>query len=189
MANRAYLVQSLSAVLAEYDPDRDILAAASYCVPVFWYALLDESSILNGEIALDDGTTAQCPYLLTTVVDARARFTARMNQIFMVIPQTFRPLADEFCRMFDSLEGTHLHIDAVELWMMDESDVFLVQVRKCLSAFDGDALSGILAAIHRKSKWRELLRQVDIDFYNVAASTEPHKLTGYGWVRPVTWKE
>ena len=182
MANRAFLIQSSSPTPVDCDPDRDILAASNYSIPVFWFALFDADSILKRPIQSEDGTSASYPYLVASVIDARKRFDAKRGRLFKVIPPSFQPLADDFIRLFDSIDGTHIHLDPMELWMMDEPDKYLPQLKNYLSAFD-------IARPFSLVEWRELLRQAEIDIVDVAGSVESYKLTGSSSVRPVTWKE
>ena len=188
MANRTYLIQSASAVPADYDPDRDILAASNYSIPVFWYALFDASSVVAKRAEMDDGSAVSYPFLVTTTTAAQARFAERrafMQAFLTSVASAF----DGFAKLLDTVETSHIHLETVELWMMDEPERFQSHVEACLRAFELPKRGVAPAALSSTPEWRELFDQVQIDADDVAGSVEPYMLTGCGWVRPVPWKE
>ena len=56
MANRTYLIQSDLPGLADCKSGEDVLVAASYSIPIFWYALFDQRSITVKMAQMEDGT-------------------------------------------------------------------------------------------------------------------------------------
>jgi hypothetical protein len=189
MANRTYLIQSVSAAPADYDPDKDILAASNYSIPVFWYALFDGSSIVAKPAEMEGATATPYPFLATTTAAAKARFADRRAFMQAFLPQRIDSAFDEFARLLDTVETSHIHLETVELWMMDEPEKFQPHVEACLRAFELPKRGVVSAALPGTPEWRELFDQVQIDASDIAGSIEPYMLTGCSWVRPVTWKE
>ncbi|HWN94926.1 MAG TPA: hypothetical protein VNT99_07830 [Methylomirabilota bacterium] len=189
MANRTYLIQSASAAPADYDPDKDILAASNYSIPVFWYALFDGSSIVTKPAQMEDGTSVLYPFLVTSTAAAKTRFVERGPFLQALLPQTVASTFDDFARLLETVETAHIHLETVELWMMDEPEKFQPHVEACLRAFDLPKRGVAPSTLPSTPEWRELLSQVEIDAGDIAGSTEPYMLTGSSWVRPVTWKE
>jgi hypothetical protein len=188
MANRTYLIQSASAAPADYDPDKDILAASNYSIPVFWYALFDGASVIPKPAEMEDGTAIPYPFLVTTTAAARERFAKRRAFMQALLPSV-ATVFDDFARLLDTVETSHIHLETVELWMMDEPEKFQPHIEACLRAFELPARGVASAVLPTTPEWRELFDQVQIDADDIAGSTEPYMLTGSGWVRPVTWKE
>ena len=189
MANRTYLIQSASAAPAGYDPDKDILAASNYSIPIFWYALFDGNSIVAKPAKMEDGTSVPYPFLVTATAAAKTRFADRRSFLQALLPQGIGSTFDDFARLLETVETPYIHLETVELWMMDEPEKFQPHVEACLRAFDLPRRGVARSTLPSTPEWRELLSQVEIDVSNIAGSTEPYMLTGNGWVRSVTWKE
>ena len=189
MANRTYLIQSASGVPADYDSDKDILAASNYSIPIFWYALFDGSSVVAKPAKMDDGTAISYPFLVTTTASAKVRFADRRVFMQTLLPQAVASAFDDFARLLDTVETSHIHLETVELWMMDEPEKFQPHVEACLRAFELSAHGVAAGALLGTPEWKELFDQVQIDTDDVASTVKPHMLTGSSWVRPVTWKE
>ena len=189
MANRTYLIQSASATPAAYDSDKDILAASNYSIPVFWYALFNASSVVAKPAEMEDGTAIPYPFLVTTTAAAKARFAERRALMQAFLAQSIASVVADFARLLDTVETSHIHLETVELWMMDEPERFQPHVEACLRAFDlpvGGVAANVLLST---PEWKELLDQVQIDTEDVAGTVKPYMLTGSSWVRPVPWKE
>ena len=194
MANRTYLIQSDAAAPGGYDfekdflPEKDILAASKYSIPVFWYALFDSSSVITKPAMTTDGSTVSYPYLVTTIAAAKARFAERRAYMQPLMPQTVASLFDDFARLLDTVETSHIHLETYELWMMDEEN-FPAHLEACLRAFELPGRGVAPTKLTSTPEWQDLFGQVYIDADDIAGSVEPHLLTGSSWVRPVTWKE
>jgi hypothetical protein len=189
MANRTYLIQSASAAPSDYDPDKDILAASKYSIPVFWYALFESGSIVAKRAEMEDGRAIPYPFFATATSAAKARFAGRRTIMQAILPQTVAPVFDDFARLLDTVETSHIHLETVELWMMDEPEKFQPHIETCLRAFELPKRGVASTALLRTPEWQELFAQVLIDADDIVGSIEPYMLTGTSWVRPVTWKE
>ena len=188
MANRTYLIQSASNAPSDYDPDKDILAASNYSIPVFWYTLFDSSAVVAKPAEID-GTAIAYPFLVTTTAAAKARFADRRAFMQAFLPQTVASVFDDFAKLLDTVETSHIHLETVELWMMDEPEKFQPHIEACLRAFELPRRGVASAALSSTPEWRELFDQAQIDADDIAGSIEPYMLTGSSWVRPVPWKE
>jgi hypothetical protein len=192
MANRTYLISLNSDIPTDdYNPDQAILAAGSYMIPVFWYSLVDVNNIKNKKAESDDGTTATYPMFIIPTSQAIERAKAKEKQIFSVISKRFVPSFDDWLKLLHSIETKYVHIETLELWMMDEAGVFENEIKNCMAAFNSDA-AGMLRRLFGKSHskdWLSLLKQADIDPNNIESTTDKFKLHGYQWVRDVPWKE
>src|SRR5687768_7705932 len=155
MANRTYLIQSASAAPADYDPDKDILAASNYSIPVFWYALFDGSSVVAKPAEMEDGPAIPYPFLATTTSKATARFADRRAFMQAFLPQTVASVFDDFARLLDTVETSHIHLETVELWMMDDPEKFQPHVEACLRAFELPRHGVASAALPSTPEWRE----------------------------------
>src|SRR5436190_24295426 len=122
MANRTYLIQSNSPEPADYDPSKDILAGGSYMVPVFWYALFDHRSIFDKMVDLDDGTKIPYPFLVTTTTLARSRFAERTDLLRLFLSESMASSVRDFAKLLEGVEASHIHLETIELWMMDEPE-------------------------------------------------------------------
>jgi hypothetical protein len=189
MANRAYLIQSDSPAPADYDPDTDILAASKYSIPVFWYALFDESSVLAKPAEMEYGTSIPYPFLATTTAAAKSRFAGRRVFMQLLLPQSVAAVFEDFARLLDAVETSHIHLETLELWMMDEPEKFQPHVEACLRAFELPKHGVASSVLPATPEWRELFDQAQIDASNIAGTVKPYMLTGSSWARPVTWKE
>ena len=186
MANRTYLIQSNSPEPADYDPSKDILAGGSYMVPVFWYALFDPQSIIDKMVDMDDGTKVPYPCLLTTTTMARSRFAERSDLLRLFLPNSVGSSIDDFAKLLESVDAAYIHLETIELWMMDEPEKFRPHVEKCLNAFD-PSKGAFVADLFKTADWIELIDQAGID-PAALSGTDPSLLTGYSWVRPVPWE-
>jgi hypothetical protein len=189
MANYTYLIQSASATPADYDPDKDILAASKYSIPVFWYALFDQSSLTTKPAEMEDGPAIPYPFLVTTTAAAKARFATRRIFMQAFMEPNMAAIFDGFAKLLDSVEHSHIHLETLELWMMDEPEVFQPHLETCLRAFELPERGVAPAVLPLKPEWRELFGQVQLDPDDIAGSTQSYMLTGLSWVRPVPWKE
>lgn len=181
MANRTYLLEAKSPIPWQGEfPEKDILVAANNSIPIFWYALFQNDCIIARDCKLEDGTNVSYPYLVSTIEDARRRCLARRNSLLQVFPQSFSSTFDAFHDFLASVTSTHIHLDPLELWMMDEPEKFLPHVKRCVAAVERPD--------DTSREWGELLDQVQIDPNDIASTTESYMLAGYSWERPVTWE-
>ena len=181
MANRPYLLEAETATPSQAAyPEHAILLASSNSIPIFWYALFDRSCIVSRNATMEDGTKQPYPFLVSSTADAKSRYVERYERIFGIIPQSFQPLSDSWQQFLSRVTASHIHLEPLELWMMDEPERFLPHLERCLAAMDSTDYPG--------PEWLELLDQVQIDPDDLDGTVRPHKLDGYSWGgRPVTW--
>jgi hypothetical protein len=207
MANRAYLVGSEHADTAgpgekgiNYNPDTEILAGASYRIPVFWLSIFDESHL--------KAHVVQGFNIPTLVADAEA--TKRLLQqrraaVLAAFPQC-ESRWNAWAQLITEAPFKFFKIDATEVWDMD-SDMFEAQFAKAVRWFSSgsaDDFTKLLAAAELPLvKPRGFIGGLlgggsqpgyDSKTKTITAAPPPepsvgHYLYGYSWVRPTPWKD
>lgn len=181
MANRAYLLEADSASPSQDDPSAEnALLAASYSVPVLWYALFDDGCILSLESVTENTSHQVYPYLVSTKTNAWQRYLARRQILLNIFPPKFASLFGMWESFLAAIKSEYIHLDLFEIYILDGSGGFSAHVKRCVAA--ADSSDGTSA------RWTELLDQALIDPRDIAASTEDHKLAGYGWGRSAPWE-
>jgi len=189
MANRAML---LGVDNKEFDYNStDILAAGSYCIPLFWFTLYSPEDIVLKEIVMVDGTFEQCPTLIVDWSIAKSRVLERRKHIFAIIPKAYSEIYDTWIRFIDSIEATYLHIDMTEIWMMaDDFNTFYENLKKALNVFiisDQEKISILLneyVGITIKDKLftkKNIHPETEEDIISL--------LCGYSWSGEVPWEK
>jgi hypothetical protein len=185
MANRAYLVGSKNDEPAgpsekgiNYDPDTEILAGASYCVPLLWLALFDQSSIRD--LVIEE---YKIPAPVTDAASARKLLKARSSRLLALLSDT--NLFYEFETLIAGAPFEFFKIDAFEIWDLgpEEFAEELPAVMQWLETGD-------------KKHFAALSELVGLNLPDELTANPPHKLSGdpqhfrgYKWVRPVPWAD
>ncbi len=205
MSNRVFLVQASSPIPDEEYDDNDVLAGASYMIPVFWYACFKPNDIAPKRVELEDGSTTEIPYIVTTREYAINNLKNRKILLLKYLPVRFEKEYNHFLKLLEDADKEYIHLHTIELWMMHDEGDFESDCEKCLRAFDEEASSAKKApvVVRRKPRflkrparkpvippsWTRLLKQADIDPGKISETAEDFKLTGYGWFRKVPWEE
>jgi hypothetical protein len=185
MANRAYLVGNDHSTTAgpsdgdiTYDPDSEILAAASGLIPVLWLSVFKEEDIMHH--GYED---CRIPTLLATTDTARQRFQSRASALRAQFPHNVDQLA-AFDRLLEGITFRFIKVDAAEIWELDP-DSFESRLTDSLrwfsSATDEDfrRLLDLAEAEYDETTRRCLgLRSPMQDVFH-----------GYAWVRDVPWSD
>jgi hypothetical protein len=184
MANRAYLIGGHDAApigpATDYDPDQQVLCAASYQIPAFWLFCFNESDLC--EIIADD---ERIPTALTSTATARKRLMVRAPLAMELFAAHSRRW-DEWVRLIDTCEFPYLTLDGYEIWAM-EPDEFARHLPQAVRWFSSRSPSD------RESLfWLAGIEQYDPSKRAIicGSNDSPGRyLQGYGWERDVPWDE
>ncbi len=184
MANRAYLVGSANADPAglsekgiNYDPDTEIVAASSYCVPALWLSVFAESDLTHHEIQ-----GYRIPTLVTPVPKAKERLAARLGTLRQVFADDTEQL-NAWNALVKELAFEFLKVDGTEIWDLDP-DSFSNQLPAAVRWFTSNASEDFqqLLAI-AAMQYDPLTKKITTE------DSPKHNLHGYAWVREVPWAD
>jgi len=185
MANRLYLVPTNAPSIGLFDPatmhQTDILSAASYFIPVFWFALFDETSLVDRVSRYGDGRPFSYPVLFDDSHVAVERASRRARLLGSVLPPAYESLYWTFLNLVSNDPHTHIWIDTREMWDLNTPDGFLALLKAALAAF----ASNPVEAGAPRDIWQPVFRQAGI---SDDASITKYKLVGGSWERPVPWE-
>jgi len=208
MPNRAFLIGSNQGETAgpigdalNYDPDTEILAGASLCIPLFWLTPFDESCITNHMIE-----NHAIPSLVAEMHLARVRTGERAKAILAMFPSCETEWLT-WVNFIDTAPFSFLKVDALEICILEEPGIFERKLPAAIRWFSS----------RRKDDFRSLLSLAEIRLlrkrwffdrrpinpnrgYDPVAKTlsivDPNfpgieirlsHLYGYKWVREVPW--
>lgn len=168
MANRAFLIGSnrpgpagAKAGRLNYDPDTEVLAAASSGIPLLWLALFP--AFTNRSLSL-----------VSPAADARALARQRRARILGAFPQC-TALWDAWEQLL-AVPCQYFKVDAAEIKDLAPAE-YGPDLRAALQWFSTGADADL----------EKLLRMADAP--GQPAGVQPLQLRGYHWVRPVPWTE
>lgn len=186
MGNRTYLIQASVAEPFQYDDSSpDVLAAAENCIPVFWYSLFDQSSIVENTVPLSDGQTMSYPCLVTSTVEAQGWCHERRPLLEQVTPPSHLPVLEAWLRFIETIQSAFVHLETAEFCMMaDDNEEYF---RSCLRAYEEPLPEG--ASLGSSPDWAGMLDVAQIDPDDLDGTVEWHKLAGFSWnSRKVPWE-
>lgn len=185
MANRTFLISTDMAAKPLDGQDRiEILCAASYMIPVFWYMLFDHSSIIAASADTEDGEKVEYPYLSRRAADAIAVAKTRWPALRQSLGLQYDKLFETWMGFVEKKSDGFLQCETVELWMMfDDTTSFRDHVGKCLDVFDRSSPDV------KSAEWQELLGQANALNGGTVAPAGDFSFCGYGWDVPVPWEE
>ena len=186
MANRTYLVAHRGSGFAEeYDADTEILAGASYCVPLFWLSLFTDESLVRvpTEVENADGATVvvEVPHLVVATATGKRSTEARLSGLLSTLPAAAGTAAKEWRALCASIEEATLQVDCSELWMMDP-DGFGAGLSQALAALDEPRGPGLAALSELVGL---SIDQPQGKLVSDPAEDLPRHLRGHAWVRKV----
>ena len=181
MSNRTFLLSSGRSQLSSkgYDPG-EIKAAASYCVPLLWLALFDKKSLKTRKSKLEDGESAEVPYLCAKSKSAIERFRSRKASLSKLLNQ-HESLSADFELLITSVGGENIIVDLEELWCMDPDRV-TANLTSAIEAIDENSGQVLQAAGPIIG-----ISSLEDSQQNKPESITSH-LVGYGWESPVPWE-
>jgi hypothetical protein len=183
MANRTFLLSTDLPTKPADGARVDILCAASYMIPLFWYMLFDQSSIISASAATEDGKEVEYPYLSRSGNEAISAALARWPAVRAVVGPEHEPLFYTWHSFVEPRSKGFLQCETVELWMMfDDTASFVRHVELCLQALTQPIGSGLSPA------WRELLGQANVLNGEAVSPPGSYSFCGYDWVHPVPWE-
>ena len=182
MANRAFLVGGDDAPPAgpstaglSYNPDTEILAAASGLIPILWITLFTEA-----DLVVHDCDGHPITMLATATVDAQSRISARRTAIKGLLPQNVGQV-EAFSELIHSVPYDFVKVDTTEVWALSPE------------TFEHQLTRAVSWATSRDSTDLEYLLDVaQLGGYEIVlplGRTPKHNLHGYGWVRDVPWDD
>lgn len=185
MANRAFLIGGYDAkpigpTTKEYDPDKQVLCAASYQIPAFWLACFIESDLC--EFVADKH---RIPTAVTSTAAARGRLSERVPLVLEV----FGGHVDRWVEWFEFIgacEFPYLTLDGYEVWAMgtDEFATHLPQAIRWFSSQSPDDRQSLF--------WLSGIESYDAGQRVILCGPDecPGRfLQGCSWVREVPWDE
>jgi hypothetical protein len=112
------------------------LLMAEISIPVFWYMLYDESSLVLGP--QKDRADRQYLHLTTPTTEGLARAEGRWPEVSRVLGgRPVTALFQAWMAFLRAKANAHVHCETIEwFWMFDSHDAFEEQLRTCLAAFD-----------------------------------------------------
>jgi len=191
MANRAYLTCTDSPSKYQDLDGKDVSCAASYIVPIFWYALFSEYDLVTTSTPCDDDEPdLKYSWLITSKVEGINLAKSRIGALIDVFGESINEPFNVFIVFLDSLQGSSLVVETCELVIMDESlTKFSNEAEKCISAFSEPPI--VEKGFFKKKaqvnpNWAALLGQAEIN--SMSESPPVDKLCGYSWETPVPWE-
>ena len=185
MANRAYLIGGgdatpIGPTTDNYDPDAQVLCAASYQIPAFWLFCFSERDLC--EFATDD---VSVPTAFTSTAAARARLAERAT-LATDLFAAHMARWDEWVRFISACEFPYITLDGCEVWEMGPEE-FAHDLPRAVRWFSSQS----------PTDQKSLFRLAGISRYDSSAravicdrGTCPGRfLQGCGWVREVPWDE
>ncbi len=164
MSNNTYLVTTATPDKPRYGDDSASrgLLVASTSIPVFWYMLFDETSLVLGP-GKDE---SESPYLhlTTATTEGLARAERRWPTASAVIGSHLEPLFQTWLSFIREHALEYMHCETAEWsWMFDSPEDFEEELRTCLHAVglppDPSWRDEGLA-----SEWNHLLGQAHVGF-------------------------
>lgn len=185
MANRAFLIGGHDATpigptTDGYDPDTQVLCAASYQLPAFWLFCFGGSDLC--EFVAEE---ERIPTALTSTAAARARLTERAP----LAAELFAAHAarwTEWVGLIERCEFPYLTLDGYEVWAMGP-DEFAGHLPQAVRWFTSQS-----SAERESLFWLAGIEKYDAVRRAVVCRSDESPgrfLQGYGWVREVPWDE
>jgi hypothetical protein len=184
MANRAYLIYSDSDEAPgpsmnglNYDPDTEILAGASYAIPILWCSLFAEEDMKYHKV---EG--CRIPTLVAERDLASTRFRQRFPALGAAFPSYSRQI-EEWDRLVCGLPLRYVKVDTTEIWLLDP-DGFERRLLSSVRWYNAGAPEAMqsLASLSGATYDSENRLLVVTEEYEV-----DYCLHGYRWLREVPW--
>ncbi len=191
MANRTYLsCTDAPPRYVELD-GKKVSCAASYMVPVFWYMLFDESSLVPASTPCDgDDPDFEYDRLVTARQEGIRLARSRVDALKGLFGEAICEPFDTFVSFLESQPGETLVVETCELAMMDEIPTkYSAEARRCMAAFSQSPIveKGFFKKKTRVNpNWLALLGQANIESMSESPAVE--NLCGYSWETPVPWE-
>ena len=163
-------------------------------IPLFWYMLFTEESVLPAPHWSDDedDVGGTYPYLVTDTASALARSRASWPRLQEVIGAAHAELFETWMAFLRTQSSGYLHCETRELdWMSDGEAELETEIRRCLAAFDLAPFEPRRVPWQRRvlaNSWMSLLSQAAISTEQLPGNIPPESLCGYAWEEPVPWE-
>jgi hypothetical protein len=186
MSNRVYLIGSNSSnspgITSEglnYNPDTEILAGASNCVPVLWSSLFKEQDIVFHYVE-------ECKIPTLVVKHSRAIETlgSRLKSVNTAFPQHVNAIKN-WQQLLEGSSFNYIKVETLEIWMLNEAG-FEKHLRSAIRWYESNSVEDMRSLISlAEAKYDESQRELVIPEGEVA----DYYLHGYRWVREVPWPD
>lgn len=183
MANRTFLLSTNSLERPAESERNEVLCAASYMIPIFWYMLFDRASVITVAADTEDGEKVEYPYLSKAGADAILLAKSRWNDVRHAIGPDHEAIFQTWLNFVTPKSQGYLQCETAELWMMfDDTPTFLLHIELCLNAFS-EALP-----IVRSAAWQELFGQANAWNGAKVSPAGTFSFCGYAWDVAVPWE-
>ena len=190
MANRSYLVCTSSEYNFSSLNENEVVCAANYMVPIFWYMLFDENDLVPVFVQGYDGEPDfNYDLLSTSKVKALSLAKSRLPLLLRVFGEEISQVFCIWLSHIEMLSESSLVLETCELAMMSDFGEFKTEIEQYISAYSTDPMSRSGFFKVKKSlngTWKSLLAQADIS--DVASIPDTYKLCGFSWVKNVPWE-
>lgn len=183
MANRTFLL-STDVPGRPVEGNRcDVLCAASYMIPVFWYMLFDQASVIIVSAETDDNVKVEFPYLSKAGPAAIALARSRWEVVREVVGAEYDSLFETWLSYVAPKARGYLHCETGELWaMFDDTPSFLRHLYLCFGAL------ARAQPVAQSAPWQELLGQANAWDGTAVAPAGAFSFCGYSWDGEVPWE-
>ena len=166
MANRAYLLSDDKVTRYIDLQGNKVLCAANYMVPIFWYALFEETDMIEMSTPTDKGGKYKYPVYAKKVKNAVDLAISRLP----VIKENLKGESEKWFTIFhkyvNSQNGNLIIIDPCELtWMDEDINKYIKKSKECIRAFSTpffEKKSHIFKELKLTKPWQTLLGQANI---------------------------
>ena len=109
---------------------------ASYCIPVFWCALFDSSSVIIRAYRYDeDEDPDEYPVFFDSKDAAIKRLVSRKEKLLKILPNELHSYYNEFLKKVNDFDCEFFFVETNEFWAMDE-EAFEADIKILATAID-----------------------------------------------------
>ncbi|GEM_PF-1473997 len=193
MANRAMLLisNSIEFNYENYNESEEVVAAANYSIPMFWFSLFSSEDVFYKKLEMEDGTFEDWPILVVERNIALDRVKKRKKSFLNLLPKGYDSLYSKWINLLQNINLMYIHLDMDEIRMMaDNEDEYDLKLKEVLASVDNLTLynSNILLEYFSGIEIEKSLFGIKIN--NPKSDEEIVSfLCGNSWIRKVTWEK
>lgn len=192
MSNRSMLLISNSKQFDHnnYNESEDIIAAASYSIPMFWFSLFSSEDVVYRKLEMDDGTFEDWPMLVVEKDKAIERAIKRKERFLSLLPKSYDSLYQKWILLLQDIRLNYILVDMDEIRMMDDAEDFDRKLIEVLDSLDDLKLSKYDILMRDFAGMQIKESQLGIEIVQPKTEEEIVQfLCGYSWIRKVPWEE
>lgn len=190
MANRSYLICTSSNYSYDSLNQDQVLCAASYMIPIFWYMLFEEKDLHLASVPCDAGEpNFEYSILSASKVKALSLAKSRLPKVIQLFGEKISEVFYVWLSHIEGISETTIVLETCELAMMSDLAAYKNEVEQHISAFYANPIStqGFFKTKDTLNlNWKSMLEQAEIS--NTATMPDVYKLCGYSWVKDVPWE-